>query len=84
MENAGSQNPHPSDWRVLYRSAVLETNNSQMAKRLSDARAGIAEHMRELFRETGADVDGEREAMNDAMYAREALGVAMELKTRAA
>ena len=65
MENAGSQNPHPRDWRVLYRSAILETNNSEMAKRLSDAREAIAEHIRELFRETGVDVDGEREAMNE-------------------
>lgn len=84
MENAGSQNPHPRHWRVLYRSAVLETNNSQMAKRLSEAREAIAKHMRELFRETGADVDGQREAMNDAMYALEAIRVALELKTRAA
>ena len=58
VENAGSQNPHPRDWRVLYRSAVLETNNSEIAKRLSDAKEAIAEHMRELFRETGVDVDG--------------------------
>lgn len=43
MENAGSQNPHPRHWRILYRSAVLETNNSEMAKRLSEAREAIAD-----------------------------------------
>jgi hypothetical protein len=40
--------------------------------------------MRELLRETGVDVEEERGAMDDAMYALRALKIVLEQKTRAA
>jgi hypothetical protein len=79
-----TKNPYPTGWRVLYRAAIFETNSRVLAKRLSDAEGAIVERMRELFRETGADAEGEREAMDDAMYALRAWKIALEQKTRAA
>ncbi|MGC1450301.1 MAG: hypothetical protein WA830_09715 [Candidatus Sulfotelmatobacter sp.] len=84
MKKGESQDPYPAKWRVLYRAAVFETDSSEMAKRLSAAEEAIAEHMRELFRATGADAEQEREAMDDAMYALRAWKAALEKRTHAA
>jgi hypothetical protein len=46
-------------------------------KRLSDAEDAIVQRMRELFRETGTDVEEERGAIDDAMYALRALKIAL-------
>jgi len=82
MKKGDAQNPYPTDWRVLYRAAIFsKTNSYEMAKRLSDAEEAIVERMRELFRESGADAEGEREAMDDAMYALRAWKIALEKKT---
>jgi len=79
-----SQNPHHTEWRVLYRAVILETDSFKKAKRISEAEEAIIERMRELFRETGAEVGGEREAMDDAMYALRAWKTALEKRTHAA
>ena len=79
-----SQNPHHTEWRVLYRAVILETDSFKKAKRISEAEEAIIEHMRERFRETGAEVGGEREAMDDAMYALRAWKTALEKRTHAA
>ena len=84
MEKSDFQNPHPTDWRVLYQAATSETNSYEIAKRISEAEEAIVERMRELFRETGAEVGGEREAMDDAMYALRAWKIALEKRTHAA
>jgi hypothetical protein len=84
MANAVSQYPPPTEWKALYRAAVLEANSSEMMKRVSNAEAAIVQRMCELFRETGTNAEGEREAMDDATYALRALKTALELKTRAA
>ena len=62
-----SQNPHSTEWRILYQVAVFETDRDEMDKRISDAEDAIVERIRELFWQTGADVEGEREALDDAM-----------------
>jgi hypothetical protein len=79
-----SQSPHSPEWKILYRATIFETNGSERAKRISDAEKAIVERMRELLRETGADVEGEREAMDDALYALGAWKIALENKTHAA
>jgi hypothetical protein len=84
MANSDPQNPYPSEWRVKYRAAILQTNSPETMKRLSDAENAIVQRMRELFLDTGADVEEERAAMDDAMYALRALKIALEQKTRAA
>lgn len=84
MARCDSRSPYPSEWRALYRAAILEPNSCVIAKRTSDAEEAIAERTRELFQESGADVEGEREALDDAMYALRALRVALEQSTLAA
>lgn len=49
MEKSDFQHPYPTDWRVLYRAAISETNSDEIAKRMSEAGEVIVEHMRELF-----------------------------------
>jgi hypothetical protein len=83
MANSDSQNPSPREWRIKYRAAIFETNSPEPMKRLSDAEDAIVQRMRELFCETGTDVEEERGAMDDAMYALRALKIALEQKTRA-
>ena len=84
MAKSDPQNPYPSEWRVKYRAAILQTNSPETMKRLSDAENAIVQRMRELFLDTGTDVEEERAAMDDAMYALRALKIALEQKTRAA
>ena len=84
MEKSDPQNPTPKDWRLLYRASFLETNRFKKSKRISDTEVAIVERRRELFRETGADVDAEREAMDEAMYALRAWKSGIENRTNAA
>lgn len=59
MANSESQNPYPREWTVKYRAAISsQTNSPEMKKRLSDAEDAIVQRMRELFRDTGVDVEG--------------------------
>lgn len=85
MVKRDSQNrDHPGEWRTLYRAAIFEANRCEISKRLSDAEEAIVRRTRELFTETGATVETERDALDDAKYALEALKVALEHNTRAA
>jgi len=85
MEKGDSQNRERTEWRILYREAVFSQANSyEKVKRIDDAEEAIVERMRELFRERGAEVEGEREALDDAMYALRAWRNALETKIRAA
>lgn len=84
MKESDSQNPHPKDWRFLYRASFLETNSFKKSKRISDTEDVIVERRRELFREAGADVEAEREAMDEAMNALRAWKIAIENRTNAA
>lgn len=73
MASSDSQNPRPNEWRALFRQTIFEISSPEVRMRRSVAEGAIIEHMIELFRKTGADVEGEREAMDDAMHALEAL-----------
>ena len=84
MANSEPQTPHPSEWRVKYRAAIFQTSSPKTMESLSDAENAIVQRMRELFLDTGADVEEERAAMDDAMYALRALKIALEQKTHAA
>jgi len=78
MPRFDSQNPHPRDWRILYRVAIFERDSRVIEKGLSDAEDAIVWRTRELYQETGAAVETERGALDDANYALEALRVALE------
>ena len=85
MVKRDSQNrDHPGEWRVLYLAAIFEANRCAIPKRLSDAEEAIVRRTHELFRESGDTVETERDALDDAKYALEALRVALEHNTRAA
>jgi hypothetical protein len=75
-----SQNPHHTEWRVLYRAVILETNSFKKTKRISEAEEAIIERMRELFREAGTEVGAEREAMDDAAVVFPLPGISNDLE----
>lgn len=69
---------------MLYRKAFVETNQSAIAQEVSDAEAAVAGRACELFQKTGIEVEIEREALNDTMYALEALKTSLEHSADAA
>ena len=56
-----------SDWRALYRAAILETNKSVLALRVSEAEKALIARRRELFYDD--TTFEEKEALEDALYA---------------
>jgi hypothetical protein len=78
------QDTRPKGWKFLYRAAIFETNTFKKLRRISDAEQAIVERTRELFHETGADVAGEREALDEATYALRAWKNALAIKDHAA
>jgi len=57
-----SQGLRPTNWRIAYRAALREANDSVLPKRISDAEEAIVQRTQEIFRETGVDAVAEREA----------------------
>ena len=61
--------PKPTEWRALYRAAILETDKSLIRKQVSaaeDAVLAVLAREREVFH-TECDSD-EQEALEDALY----------------
>jgi hypothetical protein len=44
---------HRTEWRPLYRAAILETNKSMLPLRVSEAEEAVIERGREIFTITG-------------------------------
>ena len=61
-----------TSWRALYRAALFETDTSKIASRIEEARRALIGRSRELFR-TSPNYDGETEAIENALYALQAL-----------
>ena len=59
-----------TDWRTLYRAAILETNKSVLPQRVSEAEEAVLTRGREIFYDpaTVEELD-EKEALEDALYA---------------
>jgi len=74
----------PGDWKVLYRKAILETDPTARKREISEAEVAIAARVRELFNQAGAEVEVERDALDDARYALHALKDALEQDPHAA
>lgn len=72
-----------TSWKYLYRAAVFETNKHLMPMRISDAEDAIVQRIRQVSHANGFDVELEREALDDAMYALEAWRTALEQRTLA-
>ena len=62
----------PRNWRRLYKAALFETDPSKLPWRIEEARKALIFRSRELFR-TSPNYDGETEAIEDALYALQAL-----------
>ena len=61
-----------SNWRDLYRAAILELDPAQLPHRITDAESVLIARARELFNQ-GGDNGEETEDLDDAMCALHAL-----------
>ena len=65
-----------SDWRTLYRAAILETNKNVLPKRVSEAEEAVRARGREVF--YADSTLEEKEALEDALYALRAFRTAWQ------
>lgn len=56
-----------TEWRTLYRAAILETNKNMLPQRVSEAEEAVIERGREIFYDHGTPE--EKDALEDALYA---------------
>lgn len=66
--------PTHTNWKTLYRAAILETNRSLVPQRVSEAEEAVLAREREIFYDS-SDLE-EEEALEDALYALRALKTA--------
>lgn len=71
--------PH---WRQLYQAALFETDRDKLPERIAVAQAAIIARARELFA-TPTDNIEEDQALDDALYALNALRNCLALPTAA-
>lgn len=76
MEKAYPSCPNRSDWKTLYRVAILETNKRAVRERVAQAEQAIIARGREIFLASAAPE--EQEALEDALYALRAYRTAWE------
>lgn len=74
MNAADPSYPKQTDWKTLYRAAILETNRSEIPQRVSEAEEAVLAREREIFYSQGT-VE-EEEALEDALYALRAFKTA--------
>ena len=65
-----------TDWKVLYRAAILERDKSVIRQKVSEAEAAARSRGRELF--YGGGTSEEKELLADALYALRAYRTAWE------
>ncbi|HEY8225328.1 MAG TPA: hypothetical protein VIG25_08640 [Pyrinomonadaceae bacterium] len=71
-----------TNWRDLYRAALLELDPTLLAQRVAEAEGVIIPRARELFLEGDSNC-GESEELNDALHALRALGGRLKSNTSA-
>jgi hypothetical protein len=76
MNTAFPPCPNHTDWKTLYRVAILERNNSVIPRRVSEAETAVLARGRELL--CSERTSEEREALKDALYALRAFRSAWE------
>ncbi len=69
------------NWRGLYKAALFETDTSKLPWRIEEARKALIFRSRELFK-TSPNYDGETEAIENALYALQALENCLKLNTK--
>ncbi len=68
-------------WRKLYKAALAETDVQKLPLRIEEARSALLLRSRELVSRP-PNFDGEREAIDDAMYSLRALEHCLRLNTK--
>jgi hypothetical protein len=69
------------NWRGLYRAALFETDTSKLPWRIEEARKALIYRSRELLK-TSPNYDGETKAIENALYALQALENCLKLNTK--
>ncbi len=69
-------------WKVLYRAAIFAARPANES-RIDEAQQAIIARARELYSQSGTEVDAERESLEDALYALRALRSVVQFKTAA-
>jgi hypothetical protein len=68
-----------TDWRPLYRAAILETNKGLLVQRVFDAEQAVRAREREIFcGNVTLEEEEETEALEDALYALRAFRTAWQ------
>ncbi len=68
--------PKHTDWKTLYRAAILETNKSVVPQRVLEAEEAVLARGREIFY-GNSDLE-EQEALEEALYALRAFKTAWQ------
>jgi hypothetical protein len=76
MTTAFSPRQKRTDWRPLYRAAILETDKKVLPQRVSVAEAAVIARRLEIFYADGTAE--EKEDLEDALYALHALHTALQ------
>lgn len=76
MNPGTSPAPKPTEWRTLFRAAILETNKNLIRQRVLEAEKAVLTRQRELF--YGHGTVEEKDAMEDALYALRAYKTAWQ------
>ncbi len=72
--------PEIRGWQDLYSFALFETNERELPSRIAEAEHALRIRAKELF-SACTDSDGEAQAVDDALYALQALRNCMEFRT---
>ncbi|GEM_PF-5147981 len=74
----------PYEWRSKSRKAIQETSRSAVEKELWEAQAVVDARKRELANQVGAEIEIERDDLEDAVYSLRARQHSLQHQTRAA
>jgi hypothetical protein len=77
MEAAFVRCQIPSNWKVLYKAAIVENDRSIGSQRAAEAERAVLARERELFYGGDGTLE-EKEALEDALYTLRALKSAWE------
>ncbi len=76
-----SELPEIRGWRDLYSLALFETNERELPSRIAEAEHALRIRAKELF-SARTNSEEEARAVDDALYALQALRNCMEFRTR--
>jgi len=65
MKTAFPPCPDHTDWKILYRAAILETNKNTIPQKVSEAEQAVLTRRKELF---CCVASKEKESLEDALY----------------